>query len=266
MAVTLGVNSDRVPAIDITVATPDGSNFTSVTVSRIADSGTTLTRMQPTPGLPSVTVTDFEAPWDDDIQYTATVHYGATTATWSAGPIRVSSTAAWLIHPTRPWLSVPIDEGNSAVAGIRSIGTVHRAASVNTHTVLRSRYPVVTSFGPRLAPTFPLTIHTVTQAEQDDLIALIDDQTPLLLRFPSSMPANLEAGFYSVGDVDEDRVQQYVGDESRVFTLALTRVASPAGTQQSTWDYPAITAAYADYTALRNAFQDYSALTAGQAN
>lgn len=266
MSVTAVVDTTATPGIDVTVASPDGSALTAITLTRNADGGSALTRAQPITGLPSITVTDYEAPWDTDVTYTATVTHGGTSETYTSAAVSLSATGPWLIHPTRPWLSVPIDQGDPQVAGIATIGTVLRASTATQHPVLRSRYPVVTSFGPRLAPTFSLTVRTMTAQEQTALINIIDDQTPLLLRFPDSVPANIEDGFYSVGDVSEDRVLQYAGEPGRLFTLAVTRVTSPAGTQQSSWDYPTLTSTYADYGSLRAAFADYSALTADQAN
>lgn len=266
MTISVALRSDGTPAFDVTIASPDGSALTAITLQRTALGVTANTRVQPITGLPSITITDYEAPWDTDVVYSANVTHGGTAETYTAASASLSASGPWLIHPTRPWLSIPLDNIDPNVMGIATVGTVTRAASSTSHPVLRSRYPVITTFGPRSAPTFPLTVRTMAAEEQSALIAITDDQMPLLLRFPAALGAAIEDGFYSVGDLAEDRVQQYVGDPGRLFTLPLTRVLSPAGTQQSLWDYPTITSTYADYGSLRAAFADYSALTADQAN
>ncbi len=266
MSIAVSVDTSDVPVVNIVITTPDGSSMTSVVLERTSGGITAYTRVQPAPGLPNRFISDYEADWDAPLVYTAIVTYSGTTSTYTSDPIVLPSVNAWAIHPTQPNLSICIDSQDGSVMGVSSIGDVTRVGTATSHNVIRSRFPVVTSYGPRLSPSVSITITTVTAAEETAMNAILDDQTPLLVRFPQSWGVNWEDGFYAVlGDVTAARALQYVGDAYRTFTLPLTRVASPAGAQQSTWDYDGIKT-FADYAALTAAYADYASLTANQRN
>lgn len=260
MTITVAGTATAVPGVGVTVTA--GATITAIQLFRTASGVTELTRVQPRPGHSTVYVEDYELPWDVPVTYKA-VYTASGSFTDTATPVTVSSTSAWAIHPVFPSsLSVQLDRpGGTGETWVISIGTATRAANSSTHLVIGSAYPVVVTTGPRLAGTGTAVIGTASDAAEGALWALLDDQSPILLRVPDSFGANFANGFYSIGDVAADRI----GVASlglRQFTLPLTRVAAPAVTQQLAWDYPSLTAAFADYGALTAAFADYGSLTA----
>lgn len=262
MSISVALDPGTAPVVNVTIATPDGSNMTAASLNRVTGGLAEMARVQPITGLASTVVQDIDALWDIPVVYSATITYGGTTTTFTSDPIVLSATGAWMLHPSLTTLSVQIDQGETDQIGVVSIGDVTWASTAQEHTPIGSRYPVITTYGPRQAAKTSMVIETVTAADEDALRTLIDDQSPLLIRFPSDSGANFEDGWYSIGDASASRVQQWVEDTRRQFTLALTRTTAPAITQQSTWDYPALTAAFADYAALTAAFADYPSLTA----
>lgn len=266
MSVTLAVaiDSGDVPGVLITISTSDASLMTAITLERTANGVTTQTRVQPATGLASTILQDYEADWFTPVVYTATVTHSGTTETVTSATISVEPAGAWAIHPTRPWLSVEIDRRDAGQIGIGTVSGFSRPASSSEHLPVGARFPVVTTVGPRQSSRGTMTVTTMTAAEFQAILTLLDDQTPLLIRVPASWGMDWEDGFYAVADLSWDRPSPYGGDPTRLFTLPLTRVASPAGEQESTWDYPSLDAAFADYPSLTDAYADYASLTADE--
>lgn len=255
MTIATTLTASPLPGIGITVTA--GSTITAIQLFRTADGVKELTRVQPRTGTTSVYVEDYELPWDVDVVYSAT-YTASGSHTDTADPVNVSSTSAWAIHPVFPSaLSVQIDQpyGSGSVA-VLSVGAVSREVPTTLHNIIGSRYPVPVWSGPRYAGTVTMSLFTRTSADEDAVWSLIDEPTPILFRFPDSYGTNFDDGFYAVGKVDCDRLGA-AAEQSRQFTLPLTRVAAPAITQQLAWDYPSLTAGFADYAALTAAFADY---------
>lgn len=228
------------PRFQITIASPDGSAITAITLNRSQNGTTTPTRVQPLAGPSPLVVYDYEASWETAAVYSATYTYGSgsgTTQTDTAAPATLTSAFPWLIHPTTPALSLILDQGTFSTMGVVSIGTVTRAALTTKHRILGAEFQIVTKTGPRAAPVFSMTIATVTPQERSALIALLRDQTPLLIQFPASWGWDFDGGYFDVGDAATDRWLQYGPEHRRVKTLQLEQVQAPAGTQQAqrTW-------------------------------
>jgi hypothetical protein len=262
VTVTTALTSGPEPGLDVTVAATGGGTMTAVTLWRLVGSTAEKTRLQPATGGTTSTVTDFELPWGVPVSYRATITTSGGTETLTSAETTVDSTIAWLIHPNIPSLSLPLDQQNPELMGIVSLGDALIGATSTVHQIIGANLPVVTWVGPRLAPALTATVATVTVDEQNALFTILNDQTPLLVRFPTEWGVNWADGYYHVGDVTVGRVIQYAGDPRRTFTLPLTPVAAPAGLQAPVWDYPTLAADFDDYPSMSAAFADYPSLTA----
>lgn len=262
MSIAIVVNLDSTPPrFELTLATPDGSVMTKVNLKRNANGVKSPTRVQPNPGSAAQYVEDYEAPWETDVYYTASVTYGAgITETWYSSTRQLTPGQAWAIHPTVPALSVPIDSGTFDAAGVVSITNLGRASTAVEHPILGSSTPVVTTTGPRASQKGTLSIATVTDSEEDQLWALVEDQTPLLIRIPPSWGWNWVSGYYSIGDVAADRFAAYGPESRRVFTLPFTHVQSPAGSQTVERSWADVITAFPDWPTLLDSYADWPAV------
>lgn len=251
------------PRMEVTIATPDGSNLTAATLWRRVSGTNTVTRVQPSTGVPSRYVEDYEAPWDTPVQYVATYTYagGTVTETAPAQSLTPDVPAIWLIHPTIPALSMAIDVGSFSSIGLASIGTTTRRALATQHAILGNALPLLTKQGNRQAPASQLQLRSVTELEKLKLLALANDETPLLLRQPAGLAWGIEEGYYAIGDLGEDRILQYGPEPGRTLALPINRVQPPAGTVQSSWSWGGLMAGYADWGSVAAAYADWNAVT-----
>jgi hypothetical protein len=260
MAVTVTPIVGGPPAVEVTVT--GGATMTAATLKRTANGTTEKAPIQPKTGVTSSTVQDYLIPWDVDVVYTATVTTAGGTTTYTAAAVNLSATDAWAIHPVFPQRSITIDRqnptGGIVVAGWTS---TTRPAEASEHRIVGNPFPVFTTIGSRQSLRGTLTLFAERQTDRDSVTLLIDDQTPILFRYPASIGAGWEDGFYNVGDYTEDQIGPRGGGWWKI-SLALTRVQPPAVTTVAGWDYPTITATFADYADLTASFADYQALTA----
>lgn len=266
MPITVNANgASNPPQCEVTLSTPDGTAMTAVSLSRTASGVTAPTRVQPSTGLASRYLEDPEAPWDTWVTYTATMTYngGASSQTVTSAPVALtpSPAAIWAIHPLVPSRSMILDVGDFASAGIASIGALNRAAQANQHKILGGSLPVVTKIGARLAVAGSLELTTMTLAERNALFSLTNDETPIIIRIPSSWAWGWEDGYFAIGDLGEGRRIQYGPDAARTWTVPFQKVAAPAGTQQSDWSWGGLLAGYADWPSVAAGFGDWNAVT-----
>jgi hypothetical protein len=268
MPVTINPNgTSDPPQFEITISTPDGSAMSSVTLYRQIGGIQTQTRVQPIAGLASRFITDPEAPWDTPVSYVAAMTYGAggaSSRTDASAPATLTPTPAsiWAVHPTVPSLSMPVDAGAFSQLGIAQAGDLVYAAQATQHPILGSKVPILTKIGTRRAATWSIDLTSMTLNERTALLALADDETPILFRAPAAWGWGLDEGYYAIGDLTESRRWQYGPEPSRTFRLPLTKVAAPAGAQQSSWSWGGLMAGYADWPAVQAAFADWNAVTA----
>lgn len=252
------------PRFEISIATPDGSVITAIALYRTVHGVTEFTRVQPGAGLSFRYVEDYEAEWGTDVAYTAVVTTAAGTATYRAPNIQLNPWGAWAIHPLTPSLSFCIDQQDGDAPGVVDIQTLSKPAQSTQHAILGSPRPVTIRVGPRASTRGALRVQTIDLQDEANLWSLVDDQTPLVIQFPTDWQVGWEFGYYDVGDVAVERVLQWSGDPRRVFTLPVTRVGKPAGNQQSTWGYSQLLHDFADYPSLLAAFADYPSLLANR--
>lgn len=264
MTITVAANgASTPPRFEITVATPDGSNLTAITLWRRVGGVNALTRVQPSTGLPTRYVEDYEAPWDTPVSYVATYSYagGSTTETSAAASLTPDTPALWAIHPTVPSLSLPLDTQDFGVMGLASAGDVTRKAQASLHDIVGSSLPLLTKTGNRKAAASQLELTTVTEYEKLRVLAITNDETPLLLRAPGSWHWGIEEGYYAVSDTGEARRLQFGPDQSRTIRLPIQRVQPPAGAQQSSWSWGGLMSGYADWGSVQGAYGDWNAVT-----
>jgi hypothetical protein len=248
------------PQFRIEIATPAGQTITALTVYRTAEGRTDATRFQPGPGPSPRVVVDHEGGWDSGVVYSATVSYGSTTETYTAAPASISPDCPWLLHPTVLSLSRRLDQGTFTRMGVVSLGAVSRAANTTRHSIIGARYPVVTKTGPRSGSQLQMQVATVTSDERAALWALLDDQTPLLIRVPDDWGWDWEDGYYDVADANAERFEQYGPTRQRTFTLALARVEAPAGDLQPTRTWADVKAEFATWADVAAAYRDWTSV------
>jgi hypothetical protein len=248
------------PRFQVSVATPGGQPITALTFYRTAGGRTEATRFQPGPGPASRITVDSEAPWDSPVVFAATVTYGSTTETYTAAPAFLSPAFPWLIHPTTPALSRCLDQDTFTRMGVVSIGAVSRAATTTRHSIIGAKYPIVTKTGPRSGSQLQMQIATTSAQEHADLWALLDDQTPLLIRVPDAWEWDWEDGYYDVADASADRFEQYGPTRQRTFTLALARVEAPAGDLQPQRTWADVKAGAATWADLARGYNDWTSV------
>lgn len=265
MPVTVNANgSNFPPQMEVTISTSDGSTMTSLALTRIAGGVKTATRVQPLAGFASRYLTDPESPWDAAVTYQATyatATLGTITETSAPATLTPTPAAVWAIHPTIPALSMALDAGDFSVAGLSEISEVIRAAQATQHQILGGDLPLLTKLGNRKAPATQLSLTTVTEAERQKAIALLKDETPLLIRAPAAWAWGWEEGYYAVGDAAFARRLMYGPEPSRSIRLPINQVQAPAGVQQSDWSFPGLATGYADFGQVTNRFADWNALT-----
>lgn len=176
-----------------------------------------------------------------------------------SSPVAMSPLQPWLIHPSNPGLSMPLSSTDRTGVAIRSVGEVVNASAVTEHQILGQSLPITTTSGPRFGAKYQLSLMSRTAVQERALIGLVADGTPLLFRAPVIYPIGIEEGFYAVGDVSRTRLADRLGDETRFFTLPLTRVQSPIVNVQNTgWSWAALAAQFATWADVAAAFATWA--------
>lgn len=99
--------------------------------------------------------------------------------------------------------------------------------------------------GARRKETWQLDVIATTQAARNEMDALLANDAPLSLRLPGTGYAGLTAGFYSVGDVDPERIGHPAYDHVTVFSLPLTPNRAPVFKPLNQWTLDSVPQTYA---------------------
>lgn len=190
--------------------------------------------------------------------------YGTVNSlTNTAAAATLSPAAPWLIHPSNPGLSMPVSSKNRSTAMIRTLGEVSNASQVTEHQILGQQLPITTTSGPRMGNKLQVVVGVRTAAQEQALMGLLADGTPILFRAPAGYPIGLEEGYYSIGDITRGRLSQRLGDTMRDFTLPLTQVQRPAVTVQNAgWSWAALAAQFSTWQAVAAAFNTWADVAA----
>lgn len=190
--------------------------------------------------------------------------YGSTsTIQETSGPFFLTPTAAWLIHPGTPGLSLPLSNTDQSAAGIAAIAPVANDTNATVHKILGTATPVPTTTGPRGDDETAMTIWTATTAERGALRALLASDIPILIQIPPEWDTDFTCGFYAVGNLNETRDSDQVRfpNATRTFVLPLVKVQSPVVDVENTgWSYAAVAAEFATYSLLSVTFGTYADL------
>lgn len=159
-----------------------------------------------------------------------TVEVATRIATSASTTATLDVPDAWLIHPIQPAFSMPIEQFRSdSPTSVESSTDNQRtyAARQAIYQPAGRREAVVFPLGPRAAGSWTLVLNTHSIDERNDLMTLLDDQAPVLLRSPALADWDLPDGWYAVGDVQVERPIDIGANEWRKVSLPLTRVAEP---------------------------------------
>lgn len=177
---------------------------------------------------------------------------------------------AWLIHPSQPSLSLAIDVGPS---GNQTDAVTYVEASTNSEQSSRAertlrrtvgrRKAVIFTHGPRQADEWTLVLGTTTTAAKDAIRALVDDQTPLLLRTPVAFDWDLPDDWYSVGDFSKNRQQDFSSSKRALSTLPLTPVDEPIVRQGAVWTWGDVLTTYDTWQDVLDAYDTWLDVLAG---
>lgn len=226
MSVTITANADpnsTPPSVAVSVS---AATAAAVTLTRFVNGGAAGTVRTPD-GLPlsvngSVTVVDYEAPIGRQVSYQA------STSDPLSEPVVLAGTVPWLVHLTKPALSVPLD--------LRP-GTLQqetRALSTGTFYPIGRGRPITVSDGARRSAASSLVAMTQDEAGLQRLLDLLDDGSVLLLNLPPSMGAQVTTSYIQIGDLTVARWDAGVIDGNRDLTLPFL-VVDPPVSGQGVW-------------------------------
>ena len=175
----------------------------------------------------------------------------------------------WLINPVAPLLSMPIDSGDCTGSDDRlsvvwSSGQRKESrANRNLHTPVGRRRAVAITTGPRSDYGWSLTINAPTLNLKRAVLDLLDNQSPLLLLQPPTVEWDLEDGWYSVGDVPQDRESNYAVRKDVQITLPLEPSDPPAVSQGAVRTWGDVLSEAATWADLQNVYDTWTEVLAG---
>jgi hypothetical protein len=164
------------------------------------------------------TVEDREAPLDVPVTYELRAPDQPTFFAVSEPVTLDSGNRTWLTHP---------DRGRAFLATVAEEPEQTRDITRGVFQVIGRARPIAVSSAQRQSSAATLTVWTETFAERDELLDLLDDGAPLLLR----APANLGHGpgeWLSIGAVQYKAVGHGAFEHSREFSLPYVVVDAPA--------------------------------------
>lgn len=167
----------------------------------------------------SVTFSDPEAPLDTAVSYKVTSPSFPYQVLESNSVTLASNGSTWLTHPNRPdlattlWVERNPDKDRDVAQGV--------------FPVMGRLRPVVRTDGVRKAPTYTLECVTETFVAYANMVQLLQDSSPLLLRTPAGYPFELLT-WMSIGGVRETTVSGKVTEWMRRWPLPVTEVDAPS--------------------------------------
>jgi hypothetical protein len=173
----------------------------------------------PIGGSGGATFSDVEAPMDVPVYYTVTTPaYPYQTLTSNTVTL-VSSGSTWLTHPALPALATRVV--------VERNPQKRRPIDRALYKVIGRSRPVAVVAGPRGAAEYVLDVFTETQAERDNMLSLLDDGSPLLLRTPADYGFDAQT-WLSVDSVEEVPIVGSVLEWARRWPLSCVEVDPPS--------------------------------------
>lgn len=147
---------------------------------------------------------------------------------------------AWLTNTLNPDLAVRLD----ADADHFILSSSRQTGSLKTSTVAieiegSSDYLTPTT-GSRRKETWALDVAALSEDARIEMVSLLANDAPLNLRLPQTGYDGLTPGFYSVGDVEPERIGHPVMDHVIVFSLPLTPNRPPVFKPLNQWNMDAL--------------------------
>ncbi|HEX5525173.1 MAG TPA: hypothetical protein VFX53_17140 [Pedococcus sp.] len=202
-------------AITFEVGTTDGSFFDGGTLGGLwlgttGLSGSLLSPVQ--------TILDAECPLDTIVRYQVS-YPGITGGRVVSDPVTLNSDG-------QTWLSHPLLIGQPVKVELARVPVLERAVEQGIFLPIGASRPKVVSSARRQAPTGTLDFVTLSFAERDALLALMDQPMPLLLRLPVDFgyPAPM---WLAIGLVTEDRGDFKAWQENVTISAEVTEVDVP---------------------------------------
>jgi hypothetical protein len=190
---------------------------------------------------------DYEAPFGAPISYTVVPTTGATQST---AQLTLDVPDIWLIHASLPDLSMRLDTQQVTALAPRA-----RSPRSAVLTPLGRSTPVVVS-DVRASASAGIELFTDTYDQRDELWALLDDGTPILVNIPPGLGWGITAEWAAVEEVTETPI---VGNSTvRTFTLPYAVVDRPVGALTATWTWAGVIAAYPTWGDALAAYDTYA--------
>lgn len=210
--------SSRPPATSLTVD-PDGA--TTLTIWRDTYGERVIVRgaedVAPTG---TFFVVDYESAFGVPVTYVVTTYNAdgtqRATATTPA-PVTLVSTEEWLSDPLNPNLAMPI------LVSSYSARTYHVERGL--HSVIGRRRPVAVHDTRHAQSSGNLVLLTLDRSELDQIRDIFDSANPVLLR--TLAEHDVGAVYFSVGDIEEQRVSPIGAETVRLWSLDVVEVDSP---------------------------------------
>lgn len=201
-----------------------------------------LTRKQPQVGQVAAVVDDYEFNRQVDVVYRLDYAYSNAPSTILSESLTINADIGdgWLIHPTSPALSLRLSNIDETSSGLTKLGQATRGTTRTVHDIIAASLPVATSTGKRKSVARTIEIETVTGAQLRQLLALFDNDQPVLFLIPGSWAVQFDNGWYSVGDIDEIIPVDVAGYDYRSWSLPVQQVAAPITVVESLWSRQAL--------------------------
>lgn len=247
------------PRVQITLALPTGYDSTDFTivvtdpidVTRIVRSCESITA-----GGESAWVGyDYEAPYGVPLTYGVVFQpMSGAPVGYTAPDITLSPSVAWLVHPGKPSLSIPLPR-------VRQMDTRTAAVNKGIFTPYGRTTPVIVTDGQRKAATTSIVVRTGTTDELDALYAILDDCTTLLLNIPPTLGWGITREYVNFDATTEDR-WSYPSAPSRDVTMPYQVTSAPIGGSQAERTYATILTEASSYQAVLDQHGTYLDLLA----
>jgi hypothetical protein len=204
---------------------------------------------------------DYESPFGLAVTYEATSVTPAGSVV--SAPVTLDVAVPWLRHPGIPSLSVRVPPERFRKD---SLASRMRASTRAVFEPLGRETPIVVSSGVRKAPQTEIALRTDTAGERDAMVALLADESVLLLDIPPGLAWGVTHEYISVGDVPETRVRDWGSAPERWFPLPYIVVDRPAGGLQAQFTWADVLADHATWADVRSRYNTWADVLANNRN
>jgi hypothetical protein len=195
------------------------------------------------------TVRDYEAPYEQYVEYQVTSDTGKT----------VLSNAVQIM-PTRPWIIYPGAPANSRQIMIQNVEPITRTIDRGVFRPAGRREAIVISDRRRSAEG-TVTVMVDNLEDRDAIIEMCDLGQVLLLNCPSSLGYDLGYNYIAVGDVVETRPIRMLQSDYRYITLPYVVTSMPAELQGTAFTWEDVLTEQLTWKTLKKNFKSWTEVT-----